>query len=90
VPYRSGFGGADFCRVHQALEKLPPKFPRLGLFATLFSGPWKFCHGAGARTGRSFSQNHVYKIINPEVACILCHDFVNSGLRHSLFLALPR
>jgi hypothetical protein len=34
VPYRSGFGGADFCRVHQGLEFLPRFFPGLGKFVT--------------------------------------------------------
>jgi hypothetical protein len=39
VPYRSGFGGADFYRVHQGLESGTGFFPSIGKFhRKLFQG----------------------------------------------------
>jgi hypothetical protein len=67
-------------QIFRGLEKYAGDFPRLGKVRAVFSEPRK-SNREGARTGRRLAQNHGNKIINSDVASLLCHDFVRMILR---------
>jgi hypothetical protein len=63
------------------LEKETSVFPSIGRFRLIFSKPWKtdryFFRALEDGAGKARSREEdLHKIIKPDMAGILCHDFV--------------